>query len=143
MTASVAPLTLPGKIVLLCLVWATAVQVRVELWRRPLPEVVSALAMPARRNRRPVTLLSRAVSRGLRIGGWHPRCLIRSLVLYRLLRAQGEPAELIIALPRHATSHEAHAWVELHGRDVGPLPGGAGYQELTRYPRPAAQQPPT
>jgi hypothetical protein len=44
-------------------------------------------------------------------------------------------------LPHHATSHDAHAWVELRGRDVGPLPGGSGYVELTRYPRQAAQPP--
>jgi hypothetical protein len=135
------PLTLPGKIALLCLVWATAAHVRVGLWRQPLPELVAALGTPTRRKHRPVALLSRAVSRGLRIGPWHPRCLIRSLVLYRLLRAQGDPAELILALPRHATSHDAHAWVELGGRDVGPLPGGQGYEELTRYPRQAARPP--
>ena len=141
MTASTAPLTLTGKVVLLCLVWVTAAQVRLELWRRPLPDVVRALSTPTRRNPRPVALLSRAVSRGLRVRRWHPRCLIRSLVLYRLLCAQGDPAELIIALPRHPTSHDAHAWVELRGRDVGPLPGGAGYEELTRYPRPPAHRP--
>ena len=132
---------MPGRIVLLCLVWATAVEVRLRLSRHTLPEVVAALGAPSRQKRRPITLLSRAVSRGLRIGAWHPRCLIRSLVLYRLLRAQGDPAELIIALPHLATSHDAHAWVELRGRDVGPPPGGAGYVELTRYPRQAPQRP--
>lgn len=139
--SSEPPLTLPGKIALLFLVWATAAQVRLSLSRHTLPEAVAALGTPSQRRRRPVALLSRAVSRGLRVGSWHPRCLIRSLVLYRLLRAQGDPAELIIALPHQATSHDAHAWVELRGRDVGPLPGGSGYVELTRYPRRAAQPP--
>lgn len=128
-------LSLLRKVALLWRVWGTAAQVRVALWRRPLPEVVVALGAPGAGARRPTALLSRAVSRGLRVGPWRPRCLLRSLVLYRLLRAQGDAAELVIGLPDRPTTKDAHAWVELAGRDVGPAPGGHGYQELTRYPR--------
>ena len=124
-----------GKAALLWRVWVTAAQAQIALWRRPLPEVVASLRTQATDARRPTALLSLAVSRGLRIGPWQPRCLLRSLVLYRLLRAQGDAADLVIGLPDRPTTSDAHAWVELAGRDVGPLPGGAGYQELTRYPR--------
>lgn len=123
-----------GKVRLLARVWAYAARAQVDLWRKPLPQ---AAATPAvrRRSRIPPTLLSRAVSRGLRIGPWEPRCLLRSLVLYRMLREQGDEADLIIALKARPASSDAHAWVELRGRDIGPLPGGRGYEELTRYPR--------
>lgn len=128
-------LPLLSKVALLSRVWGTAARVQIDLWRHPLPEVVAALGAPAGRPRTPTALLSRAVTRGLRIGPWHPRCLLRSLVLYRLLRAQGDAAELVIGLPHRPTTKDAHAWVELVGRDIGPAPGGRGYQELTRYPR--------
>jgi hypothetical protein len=132
-----AGLTVVGKLRLLGRVWATAARVQLDLWRRPLPEVAApAPPTPARVGARTSpTLLSRAVWRGLRIGPVRPRCLQRSLVLYRLLREQGDDAELIIGLERGATSSDAHAWVELHGRDIGPPPGGSGFEELARFPR--------
>lgn len=128
-------MSLIDKVMLLGRIWRTAAQVQVALWRHPLPDVAVALRAPENGVRTPTALLSHAVSRGLRIGPWRPRCLLRSLVLYRLLRAQGEEAQLIIGLRDQPTSSDAHAWVELAGRDVGPVPGGTGYQELTRYPR--------
>lgn len=116
-------------------VWVTAVRVQSTLRRHRLPAAVIVLGRLSQREQIPPALLSRAVSRGLRIGSWQPRCLIRSLVLYHLLRAQGDAAELVIGLPERAESHEAHAWVELAGRDIGPLPGRGIHHELTRYPR--------
>lgn len=116
-------------------VWVAAGRVQLSLRRHPLPKAVLVLGRPSRRERIPPALLSRAVSRGLRIGPWQPRCLVRSLVLYHLLRAQGDAADLVIGLPERAKSHEAHAWVELSGRDIGPLPGRGIHHELTRYPR--------
>jgi hypothetical protein len=56
-------------------------------------------------------------------------------VLYTLLREQGEAAELVIGIPAAARTSDAHAWVELGGRDVGPRPGSLGATELTRYQR--------
>ena len=134
-----ASLTLLGKVRLLGRVWATAIQVQIALWRRPLPDVVDGAERPAVRASVPPARLSRAVSRGLRVGPFQPRCLVRSVVLYRLLRAQGDAAELVIGLPARPTTSDAHAWVELAGWDVGPAPGGSGHQELTRYPREAAR----
>jgi len=132
---AVTGLSFLGKLTLLARVWWTALQVQLALRRKPLHEVVAELGCPTSRPAVPVALLSRAVSRGLRIGAWQPRCLIRSLVLYRLLRAQGDQAELVIGLHERATSPDAHAWIELGGRDVGPLPGRGAHRELSRYPR--------
>ena len=77
--------------------------------------------------------LRRAVERPLRIGSWRPRCLLSALVLFRLLREQGQPVELVIGLPSDAVDEEAHAWVELDGVDLGPAPGRAGHEALARF----------
>jgi len=125
-----------GRVRLLVRVWTLAFRIQILLHRRPLPVVVAELdASAVGVSQTPVALLSRAVSRGLRVGPWGPRCLLRSLVLYRMLREQGDSAELIIGLKGRALTSDAHAWVESAGRDVGPWPGGAGYEELARYPR--------
>jgi len=120
--------------VLLARVWFVAAQVWLALRRHNLDEITAQLSEPQQRANVPVSLLSRGVSRGLRIGGWQPRCLVRSLVLYRLLRAQGDEADLVIGLPDLAESPDAHAWIELGGTDVGPAPGRGPHQEMTRYP---------
>ena len=46
--------------------------------------------------------LSRIVHGTLHLGPFRPRCLVNALVLFRLLRAQGDPAELVIGLPHDA-----------------------------------------
>jgi len=137
--AHAARLSYAEKAALLVRIWVLALRIRIALSRRPLPEVVAALDSPAAAPRLPAARwlpaarLARAVNRGLRVGRWRPRCLLRSLVLYRLLRAQGNTPELIIGLPRVATT-DAHSWIELDGVDVGPWPGRFGHEELARYP---------
>jgi hypothetical protein len=141
MTADVADqpasarLSIPAKIWLLGRVWWTALVVQLILRRHPLPQAVAILGATSARQPLPPALLSRAVSRGLRLGRWQPRCLIRSLVLFRLLREQGILAELVIGLPEQPHSPDAHAWVELTERDLGPLPGRGSHVEIARYPR--------
>jgi hypothetical protein len=122
------------KVTLTARVWFTYASVRATLVRHPLPEAVARLGAAEGWSPQPTALLSRAVTRALRIGPWRPRCLTRSMVLYRLLRAQGAPAQLVIGLPSQANSWDAHAWVELSGQDVGPAPGRYGHEELARYP---------
>ena len=112
-------------------VWAAFVAVRVD--RRPLPEVVANQRTRRRRRRVPPARLSRAVYRSLNIGPLHTRCMWNALVLFRLLRAQGDEAALVIGLPDDATDHSAHAWVEIDGRDLGPYPGRNGHVEMARY----------
>ena len=132
---SAAPIGPAAKAALLVRVWRTYLEVLIALGRGTLPSAVERLAKSAARDPVSVSLLSRAVTRGLRIGPWRPRCLQRSLVLFRLLRAQGDGAELVIGLAERPTSHDAHAWVELGGHDVGPWPGRNGHRDLARYPR--------
>jgi transglutaminase-like putative cysteine protease len=81
----------------------------------------------------PVPRLRRAVDRCLLRRPLRARCLVRAMVLYRLLRRQGLPAQVVIGLAPSATSTDAHAWVEVEGRDVGPYPGRSGNDELARY----------
>jgi len=54
-------------------------------------------------------------------------------VLYRLLREQGDAAELVIGLPKNPADKSAHAWVELDGVDVGPPPGRNGHEQMARF----------
>ena len=107
----------------------------VRVRREPLPRLVAELSAVGsdqrRRSYRPATL-ARAVDRSLRIGNRRPRCLINALVLFRLLREQGDEVELVIGLPVEAADERAHAWVELDGKDVGPPPGRAGHEEMAR-----------
>jgi Transglutaminase-like superfamily len=135
-TADSAPVPLGAfeRIGLLGVVWRMATEVSIGLRRQALPELVTSLSNKDGSRPRPIGLMSHAVSRGLRIGTWQPRCLVRALVLYRLLRAQGEPAVLVIGLADDRPSKEAHAWVEVNGRDVGPWPGAFGHRALARYP---------
>lgn len=129
--------TIARKVRLLARIWALAAATQIALQRHPLPVVVASLEPLGTHPRLPLRTMVRGIDRGLRIGPWRPRCLLRSLVLFRLLREQGEPAVLVIGLGHEARTSDAHAWVELAGADVGPPPGGRGYLELARFPRPA------
>ena len=63
--------------------------------------------------------LGRAVSRTLARLPADSRCLVRSLVLLRLLARRGVEAALVIAArPGLADGLDAHAWVEVAGRPV-------------------------
>jgi hypothetical protein len=109
--------------------------IRPRVHRQPLPGFVARLGKPdgTVAERHPPLRLSRAVSRTLRMGGRQPTCLVNALVLYRLLREQGDPAEVVIGLPAEAADKDAHAWVELNGVDLGPAPGRSGHAELARF----------
>jgi len=123
------------KVSLALRIWLTFVLVQMGLRRRPLPELVTALGRPRRTRFSgvPPARLGIIVARALRIGRRRARCLTGSLVLYRLLRHQGLPAQLVIGLPESPTDRQAHAWVEVTGVDVGPPPGRSGHVELARY----------
>jgi hypothetical protein len=57
-----------------------------------------------------------------------PTCLTRSLVLVRLLRRRGLPAELKIGVRKPGRRLEAHAWVECGPEVFGASEGGASYR---------------
>jgi hypothetical protein len=116
-------------------IWSRFVVVRALLRRMPLPALVGRVGRPPRRARHPLphALLSRAVNRCLHLGSRRPTCLVSSLVLFRLLREQGDDPEVVIGLPGAARSKDAHAWVELGGIDVGPPPGKGRHEAMARF----------
>lgn len=109
--------------------------VHVELRRRPLPQVVERLRTVdrVRPYRIPAGRVGRGVARLLQVGPIRSRCLVMSLVHFRLLREQGDEPELVIGMEPIARSKDAHAWLEIDGRDVGPPPGRGQHRELVRY----------
>ena len=123
-----------AKVGLALRIWSLYPQVLVGLRREQLPTYVGRLGKPTGRHA-PLSpaRLSRAVDRSLRFGSRRPRCLVNALVLYRLLREQGDAAELVIGLQETPADKDAHAWVELDGRDVGPPPGKGPHLELARF----------
>lgn len=129
------PLTSPRKLWLVLRSWGLFVSVWVRLRRRPIPVVVRELSPVRRQASTPVrpVRLGRVVGRSLGVGPWRARCLFTSIVLFRLLREQGDEPELVIGLPLEPRDRDAHAWVELAGRDVGPPPGRGRHVELARY----------
>jgi hypothetical protein len=124
-----------ARVALVFRVWRAFLAVHIGLRRYPLPALVARLRIePTEPSGRLDPLrLGRIVSRSLTIGRLRPRCLISALVLFRLLRQQGDAAQVVIGLPADPTGEQAHAWVEVAGVDVGPPPGGANHRELARY----------
>jgi hypothetical protein len=116
------------------ILWVYA-RVRWLLWRGTIPEAAAVLrgwsgrVPPAAPER-----LGRTVTRVLAVGPYRARCLHTSFVHYAMLHGRGETAELVIGLPERPESKDAHAWVEIDGRDVGPPPGRGSHVELARYP---------
>jgi hypothetical protein len=101
------------------------VLVRRELRRAPISCVLGALRTRGRleADRRSVEALQiarrlgHAVCRTLGVLPGDTRCLVRSLVLTRLLARRGITAKLVIGA-RTAPDFSAHAWVECDGRAV-------------------------
>lgn len=135
MTERVKRLSLPSKVALALLVWGRFLQIYVGTRRRSLPRLIEGLraVRGANTSRIEPRRLGRIVARTLRFGPWRARCLFTSLVLYRLLREQGEHPQFVIGLPREPRDKDAHAWIEIDGVDVGPPPGRSGHEELARY----------
>jgi transglutaminase superfamily protein len=102
-------------------------QARRALRRAPIADVVAGLrsrsyvaASPV--HAEPGTLeearrLGRAIARLLALVPGDTRCLVRSLVMTRLLARRGIPAKLVIGA-RSAPDFLAHAWVEHAGEPV-------------------------
>jgi hypothetical protein len=126
--------TLGGKFRIVLRIWTCFLRILLRDRREPLPQFISRLGRvrPQSRNPLPPLRLRGAILRALHVGPWRPTCLTNALILYRLLREQGDPAELVIGLPVEALTHDAHAWVELHGQDLGPFPG-AHHTPLARF----------
>lgn len=123
------------QVLLALRIWILFARVVLLVRTQPLPAVVQRLGAPPRhatRMRHPRGV-NRVLTTVLRVGPWRPRCLLRALVLYRLLRSQGDEVELVIGLLPGAPGSDAHAWVEYDGHDVGPVPGRGAHVPLVRY----------
>ncbi len=115
------------------IVWTYAT-VRWWLVRRGLPHAVKA----ARHRPAVPVLAEHPISSSLRLGHivqrtlgilpFDSRCLIRSLVLTRLLARRGVTSTIVFAA-KSKPSFQAHAWVEYSG--VPLLPTGTGFHRLT------------
>jgi hypothetical protein len=60
-----------------------------------------------------------------RVTGRRTRCLVRSLLLFALLRARGDDVALVTGVARRGSGLEGHAWIERGSEVVGEwLPAG-------------------
>jgi hypothetical protein len=113
-----AKLGLVGEII------STYIRVRVLLWRRDLPSVVDSLRGPSAvandlRAQAIGARLGHAVDRTLALVPFDSRCLVRSLVLTRMLGRRGIASTLVIGVAVDP-AFSAHAWVESGGRPLLP-----------------------
>lgn len=125
--ASDRELLLIGKLWLAAEIIAVYGRVRWSLWRASVPGVITALRAPGRPFG--AWLLTDAAHDGHRLGAAvvktlspmpsASRCLMRSLVLLRLLTRRGIHGSVVIAVaPSEETPLDAHAWVEVDGRPL-------------------------
>jgi hypothetical protein len=128
-------LPLADRAALAARIWYWYFRIRLRLRRRDLVDVVESLGRTGRITAYSIEprRLGRIVDRALPFRVSRATCLAQSLILYRLLRTQGLAPQLVIGLPHQSATHEAHAWIELDGKDVGPPPGGRNYVPLARY----------
>lgn len=108
-------------------------QARRLVRRRPLPEAVDSLRLrpraagPGEALHPDAHRLAGAVIRTLEPLPVDSRCLMRSLVLLRLLARRGARGRLVIAVaPTPTEQLAAHAWVELGGE---PLLAPGGFED--------------
>ena len=122
----------PGEWLLLAQLVVFSLAVRVSLRLVPLPRLAGFFARCAenRRLRRLPLLHGRYAGARLavladvaaRVTHGQGRCLARSLLLFWLLRAQEEPADLLIGISKEAAGLQGHAWIEMQGRVMGDSP---------------------
>jgi hypothetical protein len=114
-------------------IFATYAEVRWRMRRGDVRDVVAALREGAVDTHDPYDAyrigrrLGWPVRRSLDPLPWDSRCLMRSLVLLRMLARRGVVCRLVIGV-RPGEAFEAHAWIE-HGRH--PLLPTLGYERLT------------
>jgi hypothetical protein len=80
--------------------------------------------------RLPVAALVASVRLATSIWPFRTTCLVRSMVLARMLRRRGYSAHVVIGVPKEGIGQDprfAHAWVEVEGGA-----GSPGFSELVR-----------
>jgi len=128
-------LTLLERARLLGEILSTYAIVRLAVSRMPIESALQRLRIDAQLARRPSTgalaesrRLGVAVARTLRVLPGDTRCLVRSLVLTRLLARRGITSTLVIGT-RTSPAFLAHAWVE-HGAAPVLDPGDGSFARL-------------
>jgi hypothetical protein len=117
----------PGKALIAAEILVSYVCARWLLWRHDLPTVLALLrgelARSTDRHQQAIGIrLGRAVGRTLRFLPFDSRCLVRSLVLTRMLSRRGIDSVLVIGVDVRP-GFSAHAWVESGGVPLlEPLP---------------------
>lgn len=126
------PLTSAGKLYLVAEILGTYVVVRWRMRRPDIRTVVAQLRGNTDTDRRSDYLLARrlarAVARTLTFLPTDNRCLVRSLVLDRLL-ARRLLHSVVVLAARAEPDFAAHAWVEHNGAALLP-PGSGDYKRL-------------
>jgi hypothetical protein len=134
---AVRPLNQAERVHLAAEIVAAYAQARRELRRAPITTVMARLrtqssaiapATATHGTLEEARRLGRAVARTLSLLPGDTRCLVRSLVLTRLLARRGIPAKLVIGA-RAAPDFLAHAWVEYAGDPVL-SPGDGSFARL-------------
>jgi hypothetical protein len=121
----------PARVRLAAEILASYVRVRWLMARLDLPEAVARLRAGDRNGVGSVNPfhMAGATARVLSLLPTDSRCLMRSLVLVRMLAVRGVASTLVIGV-RTDPDFAAHAWVEWEG--AGLLPTGSGeYRRLT------------
>jgi hypothetical protein len=98
--------------------------------RRLSPAIVESDPPSAPGVRPPVSYVVAAVRLATAIRPFRTTCLVRSMVLARMLRRRGYPAQVVVGIPGDGVGRDprfAHAWVE-----VGRTARSPGYSALVR-----------
>lgn len=128
------PLPLGGKLRLGAEILGAYAHARWSLWRSDLPGAVRGLRAGADNGAPPADAqaaaarLGRAVVRTLGVLPTDSRCLMRSLVLTRLLARRGIDSTFVLGV-RGDGDFAAHAWVERTGVPLL-APGGSEFKRL-------------
>lgn len=72
-------------------------------------------SFPLLHRRHEIARLTTLVELTTRVTHGQKRCLPRSLLMFWLLKARGEPARLLIGVSKVASTLESHAWIETEG----------------------------
>jgi Transglutaminase-like superfamily len=75
--------------------------------------------LPLFQSRYEITRLTRLADYAARATRFDGPCLVRSLLLFWLLKSRGEAAELLIGVSKEASALNSHAWVETQGNIIG------------------------
>src|SRR6266542_4192343 len=118
-----------GEWLLLLQLTTFSLTTEIGLWLVALPRLTDLIArcaqnrwlrhFPLLHERYAVRQLTTLADLAARVTHGQERCLPRSLLLFWLCKARGEPAALLIGISKEAAALQGHAWVETQGGVIG------------------------